>query len=138
MLDRNKALDSLLGDFTFMKTYRVLGILWLAFCGYSGISQILQLLHLGISHPDDILSPIFLLACLVSILLLSGVVASWFLFRDALWARRFIGLIALLCVIAGIAQIFSFRTISVWGGISVAFALVSVVLLFWPRHEPVA
>ena len=121
-----------------MKTHRILGILWLAFCGYSAVTQILQLSHLGISHPDKISSPLFLLACLVVILYLSGVVASWFLFRDASWARRFICLLAILCVIAGIAQIVVFMSISIWGGISVAFALVSLVLLFLSRHESAA
>jgi hypothetical protein len=121
-----------------MRSYHILGILWFAFCGYSGISQVAQLSYLAMLHPDAFSSPLFLLACLVSLLLLSGVVASWFLFRNALWARRFIRLIAFLCVIAGIAQIVAFKTISVWHGMFVIFAFVSVVLLFLPRHEPVA
>ena len=98
----------------------------------------LQLSHFIFSHSVALSSPLFYLSFFVDLLLLAGIVASCFLYRGALWARRFIGLIALLYVVAGIAQIVQFRTISLLGGLSAIFALVSLVLLFLPRHEPVA
>ena len=137
MLDRYKAVDSLLGDFTFMKTYRILGILWLALCAYYGITLLWQLgdFFLTPKHRATLDLYFEVLTCL---LLLAGAVASFFLFRGARWARRFVGMIAVLGVIACIGQVITFRSFPIFVGIFGAFVLASAVLLFWPRHEPVA
>ena len=120
-----------------MKIHRILGILWLALCSFFGVSMLWQFCGFIFSDRPGISSGLFL-AILLCLLYLAGAVASIFLIRGAQWARRFIGLIAALSVIACIAQIVAFRSLSVWGGICGIFALVSVVLLFLPRHEPVA
>ena len=76
-----------------------------------------------------------ILCCLVSSF---AVVASCFLIRGARWARIFIGLFAMLLLLLSIVQIFQGMVLSVFDGICVVFALVSIVLLFLPRHEPVS
>ena len=120
-----------------MKTHHILGALWLAYCSIFG-GFILWQFGSFLFAPHPRITPGLFMAILICLLYLAGAVASIFLIRGARWARIFIGLIAVLSVIACIGQIVSFRSLSFWGGISGAFALVSVVLLFWPKHEPVA
>ena len=120
-----------------MKTQRILGILWLALCSYTGVTILWQLSHI-FGLPKFRPTPDLFLAILMCLIYLIGAVASIFLFRGARWARRFVGVIAVLSVVACIGQIVAFRSLPVLGGVFGVFALVSVVLLFRPRHEPVA
>lgn len=120
-----------------MKSQRILGILWLALCSYIGFPLLWQLSHtFGLSNFRP--TPDFYLAIFSCLLYLAGAVASLFLFRGAQWARGFIRVVSILTVIAMIAQVIAFRSLSLWGGIIGLFALVSLVFLFLPRHEPVA
>ena len=122
---------STLGDFTFMKTQRTLGILWLAL-----FILIICLWLWKLIRRDDVSGSLGFhpLAGLVYVF---GVIASAFLIQGARWARIAIGIIALLVAVL-VAWIF-FKSGLRWpDGCIGAFALVSVVLLFWPRHEPVA
>jgi hypothetical protein len=122
-----------------MKTQRILGILWLALCSYIGLTLLWQLSHIFVSDLSKFRpTPDLYLAILACLLYLAGAVASVFLFRGAQWARRFVGLIAVLSLIACVGQIIAFRSLNVLVSVVIAFALVSVVFLFWPRHEPVA
>jgi len=119
-----------------MKTHKVLGAGWLAFCGYFGLLLLWQLLHgimLGGAKPTpDLLIAIF--ACAVY---LYGIVASVFLFRGACWARSTVGLVAALTFIAVVAQFIAISFSWFACGVGV-FAVVSLVLLFLSRNEPVA
>jgi hypothetical protein len=126
---------STLGDFTFMKTHKVLGAGWLVFCGYFGLLLLWQLLHgivLKARPTPDLFIAIF--ACAVY---LCGIVASIFLFRGARWARSIVGLVAALTFIAVVAQ-FIALWFSWFACIVGIFALVSLVFLFLSKHEPVA
>jgi hypothetical protein len=69
---------------------------------------------------------------------MAGAVASIYLFRGAQWARIFVGLVAFLTLIFAVVQNVRGQPLSVLGCIIDLIALVSVVLLFLPRHEPVA
>jgi hypothetical protein len=121
-----------------MKTYRTLGILWLTFCSYSEILLLRQLSRI-LAALNFSLTPDVWLGISLCLLYLAGVVAGIFLFsRGALWVRWFLGLIAVWSVVGTIEQFVTLRSLSVFGGIAGVFALVSVVLLFLPRHEPVA
>ncbi len=112
-----------------MKTHRILGTLWLLLCSYVGLSLLWQLSHSGSSSSATIVYVV--IGCL---LYLSGALASIFLIRGARWARIFVGLVAALTMILLMIQgLHSFGIVAV--GI---FALASVVLLFWLKHEPVA
>ena len=127
-----------LGDFTFMKTQHILGILWLALCSFTGLTLLWQLSHIFVSDLSKFRpTPDLYLAVLLCLAYLAGAVASVFLFRGARWARRFVGLIAALSVIACIGQIIAFRSLPHWAGIFGVIALGSAVVLFWPRHETV-
>lgn len=124
-----------LGDFTFMKIYKILGAGWLAFCGYFGLMLLWQLFHgilLKARPTPDLLIAIF--ACAVY---LYGMVASIFLFRGARWARGTVGLVAALTFIAVVAQFIALSFSWFACGVGL-FALVSLVFLFLFRHESVA
>jgi hypothetical protein len=130
---------STLGDFTFMKIYRTLGILWLLFCGYGCFNFLRDLLALPGTTG---LWPVWFVLAGFSLLDLAGIVASIFLYRGARWARWFVGLFAVftaLCDIANMVMARSLHTYTVCIIASVfVFATASVVLLFLPKHEPVA
>lgn len=120
-----------------MKTDRVLGVLWFALCGHASVSLLLPLSHIFIS-PKLRPTPELGLGLLLSGIFLTGAVASIFLFRGARWARRYVGWIAILTVVFHITQMMAGATFSAVGLAFTLFALVSVVLLLLPRHEPVA
>jgi hypothetical protein len=122
-----------------MKTQRILGILWLALCSFTGLSLLWQLSHIFFTDLSKFRpTPDLFLAILMCLVYLAGAVASFYLFRGARWARRFVGLIAVLSVIACIGQIIACRSLPFLGGVFSLFAIVSALLLFWPKHEPVA
>ena len=77
----------------------------------------------------------------LSLLCLFGAVASIFLLRSAKWARFSIGIIALFFAVGVIWDIWQrgwmWRDKWADNGMCV-FSRVSIVLLFVPRHEPVA
>jgi drug/metabolite transporter superfamily protein YnfA len=120
-----------------MKTHRILGILWLALCCNSVINLLRALMEL---HPTAsglwVAWFVFAGSCLLYV---AGMVASIFLFRGARWARWLIALVAIQMVVFGpIASIVIQKSLPIWAAFSGVFALVSLVLLFLPRHEPVA
>jgi|ERR1035441_9364904 hypothetical protein len=120
-----------------MKTHRTLGILWLAFCIYNTIKMVWFLSQV-VGVPTFRPQPDFFVALLLCLVSLFAVVASIFLIRGAKWARIFIGLFALLILLVSVVQVVQGRPFTLLDGIGAIFALVSVVLLFLPRHEPVA
>jgi hypothetical protein len=114
-----------------MKTQRILGILWLAL-----FILIVGLWLWKLTRGDDVSGDLGFHP-LAGLVYLFGVIASAFLIQGAHWARIAIGIIALL-VAVHIAWVF-FKSGLKWPDRCIgAFALVSVVLLFWPKHEPVA
>jgi hypothetical protein len=119
-----------------MKTHRILGILWLALCCYFVVNLLRALAEL---HPTagDMWVAWFVLAgyCL---LYFAGIVASIFLFRGARWARWFIAVLAFLEAFATTAYLVTSKSFHVWSSVCIALAVVSLVLLFLPKHEPVA
>ena len=129
---------STLGDFTFMRIQRIIGIVWLALFGYGGF-QLLRLLFDGL-FATNCKGPALLYQLLAYLPLflpiLAGAVASVFLFlRGVAWARI---VVASLAALIAIFQIVELRHVSLSGAILCIFALVSVTLLLLPRHEPVA
>lgn len=122
-----------------MKTYRTLGILWFGLFSYGGF-QLLRLLMDTFFVPNS-KAPLVanLLPILLCLAILAGAVASIFLFlRGPRWARIYIGLLVCLTLVIAIVQLFQGLRPPVSSYIVDVIALVSVVLLFWPRHEPVA
>jgi len=119
-----------------MKIHRILGIFWLALCCYSVFNLLRALLEL---HPTTgglwVAWSVLAAFC---VMYLAGIVASIFLFRGARWARWFIALVALLAAFGSIGTIVTQQSFPVWAVFSGVFAIVSLVLLFLPTHEPVA
>ena len=126
----------MLGDFAFMKTYRILGILWLANCCFCVFNLAKALLGLH-KTPGGIWAAGSVLVALC-LMYLAGIVASIFLFRGANWARWFIALVALLVAFGAFGTMVSQRSLPAWAVSSGVFAVVSLVLLLLPRHGPVA
>jgi hypothetical protein len=119
-----------------MKTHRILGMLWAVYCGYSGLNLLRALLSL---HPTATGHWDAWGVLAVSLLLdLTGIVASIFLFRGAKWPRWIVGLIAVYTGFGSIAFIVATGSLPAWSVPTSIFALVSLVLLLLPRHEPVA
>ena len=109
-----------------MKTHHILGSLWLAFCSFIVAAT---LWHLKQTHGIYLLLSIGI--CLAY---LAGAVASLFLFRGAAWARIMIASLALLALFVCFAQFVAYKSPTIWTGVVGVFALVSVILLLFPRR----
>ena len=122
-----------------MKKQRILGILWLAFCGPLGILLSWELSKHAPPNSQVVASSARVyFATLLCLLYLGGGITGIFLYRGTLWAQRFIGLIAASILIVTVAKhIFTSGTTILCDGIA-AFALVSLMLLFLSRRKQVA
>jgi hypothetical protein len=118
-----------------MKPHRILGILWAVYCCYGSFNLLRTLLSFHPTPGQEVARYVLASFCLMN---LAGIVASIFLFRGARWARWFVGLLAVFVVLGSIASILSQRSLPVWTIGPSVFALVSLVILFLPRHEPAA
>jgi hypothetical protein len=117
-----------------MKTHRILGILWAIYCGHCCFYFLRAMWSFqppAAGHWDawGILAVLFLLD-------LVGIVASISLFRGLRWPRWFLGLIAVYTVFGDCSYIIMTRTFHAGNVASSVFALVSLGLLFLPKHEP--
>jgi hypothetical protein len=117
-----------------MKTHHLIATLWLLLCSFFGIYM---LWGFRPSAPQYESTAQFYVAILFCLIYLFGVVASIFLFRGARWARIFIGIVSLLSMLSCVMQYISYRSLPAWGIALGVFSFISVVLLFWPKHEPV-
>jgi len=108
-------------------------------CGVPSIFFLWFLLGVVCKSRPSVLSTLdFDLAVLLCLLALAGAVAGFPLFRGRQWARRFVALIAVLTMIATAVWYFAFGSVTPFLGSFCVLAVISVVLLFLPRHEPVA
>ena len=114
---------------TFMITYRILGVLWMALSGVFGTLFLFVLLHAVFTHPKVLFLPRFYLHTLACLLFLAGGAAGFSLFHCAQWARRFVGLIAVLIMSVTIVQFIAYRSLGWAYDIVSVLALVSVVFL---------
>ena len=122
-----------------MKTNRILGILWLAFCGYFGFTMLWRLrpefTHYLSLRPADYVGD------LICLMYLAGIAASIFLFRGARWARIAVGIVALVTgVVFFVLLVFAHSsTFPSWLiGILGIFAILSAILLLFPRRYAAA
>jgi hypothetical protein len=118
-----------------MKSYRILGILWLAFCCYACFNELRALLAI---HPTKGLWPAVWVHAGFCLLFLAGIVASLFLFRGTRWARWLVGSLAVFLAVADIAYIVTTKSLPTWTICLGVFVIVSLVLLILPKPEPVA
>ena len=118
------------------KTNRILGILWLALCGYSVfyLLRALQALHptaAGLWLAWSVLAG----SCLMYLV---GMVAGLFLFRGANWARWYIAMLAVWEAFSTSAYLVVSKSVHAWSCFCIVLAVVTLVLFFLPKHEPVA
>jgi hypothetical protein len=117
------------------KTNRILGVLWLAGCALSFNTVCRQPFssHTLGALPDPTL---VLMSMNAYFIYAVGMIGSVLLFRGAKWGRSIVRTLALLMVIACVAQILNFRLSAgwrVWCGIVAVFSLVSIWLLHAPE-----
>jgi hypothetical protein len=118
-----------------MNRYRILGVLWVAFCCYACFNELRAVLAI---HLTPGLWPAWCVLAGFCLLFLVGIVASLCLFRGARWARWFVGSLAVLLVLCDMAYMVTSRSLPSWAVCVCVFAIGSLVLLLLPKHEPVA
>jgi hypothetical protein len=121
-----------------MKTHRIVGMLWMILCGVPSIYFLLFLLQVYHSIPRVIFTLDFDLAVLFCLLALAGAVAAFPLYRGAVWARRFVGVDGVLIMLGALTWFVTFQSLPSSVVSFSVLAIISLVLLFLPRHEPVA
>ncbi|HEV2695821.1 MAG TPA: hypothetical protein VG347_23230 [Verrucomicrobiae bacterium] len=118
-----------------MKTYGILGILWLilgCFDAFYNISCILPALYEPVHAGSKVFHYMWFHGC-VLLLNLAVIAAGLFLTRGVFWARWFLGSVAVVSFIAALAQIgISFSSLQVMWGL---FTLISAILLLKPRQD---
>ena len=117
-----------------MKIQRTLAILWLASFIAGPCYWLWEFLN-NVCPGYNGIHGLFSLLCLF------GAVASIFLFQGAKWARISIGIIALFFGVAALSEIWEkglMRADTLACDSLLVFSLVTIVLLFFRRYEPVA
>ena len=112
-------------------THKILGILWMAICGYFFATLVQGIYELG----ADRLSTRAIILFFV-LLYLAGAVTSFYLLIGSRWARVVLSLVALLTVTASVMGLFAFfnsHPFSVVGISFDVFALASAGVLFFSR-----
>jgi hypothetical protein len=119
-----------------MMTFRVLGAFWLALCCYHAFNIVHGLLTFRPKRPLNVW--FWIAYTLAGSEVLVGIVASIELILGATWARW---LISFNCIFEMVS--YYSKTIvppkapfRIRDHIYLAFALISLVILFWPKHEP--
>ena len=122
----------------YMKTQRIIGVLWMIFNGVLGMIYLGLLLYPVIRFSRIPSSSGFYLGALFCLLYWAGAIAGFSLFRGAPGARKFVALVAFLIVVATIAGFVALRSLPGMYYIVSVFAMGSAVFLFLPRHNTVA
>ena len=116
-------------------TLKILGILWMAICGYFCVSLSLATYYI-IKHTasDPYLVLFFVLLNLV------GAVASVYVFRGSRWGRMIVGVVAILTVTASVMGVFAWFNSPPFSLVGIGFdifALVSAGVLLFSRKYAV-
>jgi hypothetical protein len=114
-------------------THKILGILWMAICGYFSASLVQGLYERHPDRFDTLCIDLFFV-----LLFLAGAVAGFFLLIRAGWARIVVSVIALLTVTASVMGFFAWFNSAPFSFVGIAFdifALASAgVLLFSSKY----
>ena len=126
-----------LGDFTFMKTYRVLAILWVLLCS-NAIFEVLWSLQHALTNPNFQAFPVLYTTVFVCLIYLTGIVASVCVFRGARWARWLLSCVAAIDALGNLHHVVRTESFLNRGGFFCMFAFISILILLLPRREKVA
>ncbi len=119
-----------------MKAYHTLGILRLAICSYLGFTILWGLQ--GVFYATNFTpTPDWWISVFVCLLYLSGVVPSIFLLRGSGWARKYVGAVAIITVLA-CASLALWKKLPTSLYVLGAFAVLSAIVLLpaQRRAEP--
>ena len=117
-------------------THKILGILWMAICGYFSASLVQGLYE---RHPDRL--DTLCIDLFFVLLFLAGAVAAFFLLIRAGWARIVVSVVALLTVTASVMGFFAWFNSAPFSFVGIAFdifALASAGVLLFSRKYAVA
>lgn len=124
----------LMGEGRATKTNRILAALWMAQCLWV-LPELVATFGQYLALPMQVWFNDGGLSLIIGLIVyLSGVFGSIYLFRGANVGRRMIRFLALLTVLAAVAQIITFRWLSISGGALTIFSLVSIWLLHQPQR----
>jgi hypothetical protein len=115
---------------------RILGILWMLFCGLTGILSLGLLLYHGIFFTH--LMPYFFPKVLISMLYVAGGIAGFFLFRNSQLARKLILFIAGMIILVTLVMFIACKSLPEVYYIISLFSIVSIVILFLSRDNPIS
>jgi hypothetical protein len=119
-----------------MNAQQILGTIWLMFCGYFGIEILLNLYRRNSTGAlGDTPAWVVCVVLLFCLLYFIGVVASIFLIRGELWARRLIGLIATLSFLGYVGRFIALGSPSPKVYVFAIVSLVSAIILFYPKPD---
>ena len=114
--------------------YRILGILWLALCGFLLYWFLWERYETILAHTENQTGICHILDA-ICLICFTGVVASVFLIRGTFWARILVSILAMLiviyCIIFGIVLGFG---LGAWAVVIAIFSLFSAFLLLFPRR----
>lgn len=131
---KTKSLFDLIGGSKRIRINRVLGALWLAQSLWSLITLLPVFGEIFfIPAPKIRLTAGFLYLIIAMAICVAAMVGSMYLFFGAKLGRSIIRIIASVGIIECVAQIFVFKSLSIWGGVSAAFCLISIWLLRLPK-----
>ncbi|NOS71899.1 MAG: hypothetical protein HOP33_18460 [Verrucomicrobia bacterium] len=120
-----------------MKTaHKILGILWMAICGYFFATLVQGAYELHPDRLDTVAINLFFV-----LLYLAGAVTSFYLLIGARWARVVLSIVALLTVTASMMGLFAFFNSLPFSFVGIAFdifALASAGVLLFARRYAVA
>ncbi len=115
-----------------MKTiYKIVGILWMAICGYSFATLVQGIYEVRPERLDTLAINLFFV-----FLYLSGVFTSFYLLIGERWARIVLSIVALLTVTASMMGFFAFFNSPPFSFVGIAFdifALASAGILLFAR-----
>jgi hypothetical protein len=115
------------------KTNRIMGALWLAFCGWYFSSIAFSLIGFVFS-PRPRFTPDLLLVPVLEFIFWAGIIGSFRLVRGIARDRWIIRVLALLGLVAAVAQLCASQSLSTWGVVLTVFNLATLWLL-WPTQE---
>jgi len=109
-----------------MKTiHQILGMLWIALCGFFCASLSLATYH-TITAASYRIGNLAIVIFFV-LLYLAGIVGSFYVFRGSRWGRILVGVIALLTVAASLLGFFAFFSSAPYSVVGIAFDIVAVI-----------
>lgn len=122
------------GNMKHFRTHQTLGVIWLLLCCFSVLNLVAAFCHLYSIHRLGATWAVGL-ACIGCLLYFIGILASIYLIRGSLWARRYIGFIAIVSIVGCIGRLLALRSLPSLLFLWAVFSLVTICILFYPKQN---